>query len=325
MKADIPWNIIIKILSNSASADEMQEFNRWKDTSERNNKIYNNLKKLWDESETIPISFSPDARDALKKVKSQLKHKKQLFLSAINFRRVAALIAFIAGISVFFYYLFSDSKPALLELTTTNNKTDIVLSDGSHIWLNENSKICYPSKFKNIREIKLMGEAYFEVAKQPDHPFVISANHSVIKVLGTHFSVRSFSHEQSVNVMVTEGKVSLSPVNINDKILLTSGDQGILLLVSKKLVKEKISDANFLSWKTNEFTFENQPLEEIIRIIAENYHVRYKFLEDNVKRYKLNVTLKKKSITEICHILSQALDISIESDKSGMLIISKKK
>jgi len=320
MKEKIPWKVISKVLSGTAGSADEKAFDEWIASSNEHFDLYNKIKEIWQESGHIPMDFNPNAPKALKKVKTYLNHGNQLNLIPSYLMRIAATVILFLGISGVLFFISGKLGVKNLQYSTLDNKINLILPDGSHIWLNENSKLISPVKFNKIRKVSLKGEAYFEVAKDPKKPFIIEANGSETKVLGTHFTIRSYQNKKEVSVIVSEGRVAFSGNKSKDKIILGPGDMGIFSISNNELKKLKNDDVNFLAWKTNEYIFENKPLENIIRTIADQYHISYEFRDTCLMKYRVNVTFKQKSPEEIMKILSLTLDIKIELQNKNLKI-----
>lgn len=207
----------------------------------------------------ISTKHNFDAQTAWTKLHNRLnedgllesKKKKTISLNYIS--RIAASIILILGLSVSAYYIFRTDQ--YTEIASSGDIKNVYLPDGTKVTLNTNSVIRFPKEFdKKTREIEFEGEAFFEVKKMPEKPFVIKANDANVKVLGTSFNLNS--REKNTELTVKTGKVQLSKQNnLSENIILLVGDKGSL--IDNRLIKEKNSDVNYLSWKTKKFNYQN--------------------------------------------------------------------
>jgi len=158
-------------------------------------------------------------------------------------------------------------------ITPRGGKYKIILPDGTRVWLNASSSITYPTSFADTdkRNVKLTGEAYFEVNKIIDaskglQPFIVNTNRQKIEVLGTHFNVNSYADEQTEKTTLLEGSVRL-----NDHVLLRPGQQGESTIDQLKI---KTVDADdFVDWKNDEFNLKGGDFRSTMRKIARWYDV----------------------------------------------------
>ncbi|MBE9601578.1 FecR family protein [Pedobacter sp. MC2016-24] len=157
-------------------------------------------------------------------------------------------------------------------LATAKGETyQVRLPDGSLVWLNAESSLTYPVKLieNGKRMVKLVGEGYFEVAKDKSHPFIVESTGQRVEVLGTHFNLNAYSDEKNVKTTLIEGSVKISSNDM--EAILRPGNQA---LNNGQLIKVKEVDTEMaVAWKNNNFTFERLPIDEIMRMVARWYNV----------------------------------------------------
>ena len=195
----------------------------------------------------------------------------------------------------------------------------VTLSDGTLVSLNSESSITLPNTFKSdVREVYLQGEAFFEVSRMEDKPFLIYVNGTVVEVLGTSFAVRAFPDDEMVRTTVVEGLVSFRSESdgIEEGILLAAGDLGEFNLKQKRLSKEKIQNlAPYLSWKEGYLTFENATMDEVKRQLERKYDIQVLFAEKDIKLLELTAELKSRSLRNVLETISLSLDLSFDLDQ----------
>ena len=130
----------------------------------------------------------------------------------------------------------------------------IVLPDGTKVWVNANSSLSYPSKFIGPeRLVELHGEAYFEVSKNPDQPFIVKTTDQQVRVLGTHFNINAYDNALTTQTTLIEGKVEVQ--HQRQKILLTPNQQANYK--GTALSKKNVDAAEYITWRDGYFTFHN--------------------------------------------------------------------
>lgn len=185
----------------------------------------------------------------------------------------------------------------------------LTLSDGTKIWLNSNSKLRYPSKFgSGERKVQLEGEAFFEVTKDPKHPFVVDVTDAEVKVLGTSFNVNAYNDQDEIHTTLVEGKVEVSDDYWGNKQQLLPNDQLIFSKVNGRTKKQKVNTHLYTAWKEGRFVFEDRSLEDIMIRLSRWYDVDVFFLTNSVKNLKytgdvarydnINAILEMIEITE---------------------------
>jgi len=154
----------------------------------------------------------------------------------------------------------------------------ITLSDGSNVWLNAASSITYPTAFSGTeRKVNMIGEAYFEVAKNDTKPFIVTNNQMSIKVLGTHFNVNTYEDEQTGKVTLLEGLVVVEQGNKTKG--LTPGQQALVMGEKIKVI-EGIDSEEVMAWKNGLFYFNGADINAIMRQIEKYYDVEVEYHDD---------------------------------------------
>lgn len=170
----------------------------------------------------------------------------------------------------------SSSTGAGYHIITTpkGGQYQVSLSDGTKVWLNAGSTIKFPASFANAknRSISLTGEAYFEVAKDEAHPFLVATKGQQIAVLGTHFNVSAYPDDSSVKTMLLEGSVRIDPSNEALNSTLLKPNQQAILTGGRIAVKD-VDAEEAIDWKNGEFIFRKEPLEQVMRKVARWYDV----------------------------------------------------
>ncbi|TKC59151.1 DUF4974 domain-containing protein [Pedobacter hiemivivus] len=187
---------------------------------------------------------------------------------------------------------------------------EAVLPDGTHVWLNAASTLTFPSKFSGRnRKVVLRGEAYFEVAKDKQHPFIVKADQQDVEVLGTHFNVNSYRDEPTVNTTLFEGSV-----RINGNTLLKPGQQANLYPTGQLVVSKGSNDV--IAWKDGKFKFDETPLEVVLRQFSRWYDVDIEYPNGIPKERFTGYIDKNLHASDALDILKYTkIDFKIEGKK----------
>ena len=207
-----------------------------------------------------------------------------------------------------------NSKNAYHYLTVPRGgKFNIVLSDGTKVWLNSESSLKYPVNFKSgdSRRVELLyGEAYFDVTpaeKNKGADFRVYNNQQEVLVLGTEFNIKAYKGDNNVYTTLVEGKVTL---NCKNKMqILVPGQQAIYDFSKNSIVTKSIDIYNETSWKEGVFSFDNKSLREIMKVLSRWYDVDFKFLNEDIQNEEfIGILSKNQGIEEI---LSQIKHLGI--------------
>lgn len=151
----------------------------------------------------------------------------------------------------------------------------VTLPDGSKVWLNAASTLKFPSTFKGSarRSIVLDGEAYFEITKDQQHPFIVSSKGQEIEVLGTHFNVNAYADEPSIETALLEGSVKITTGT--SVVVIKPGQQ--TSVKDNKVNVEEVNVNAVADWKNGKFRFKNEPLTSILRKVSRWYDVEIEY------------------------------------------------
>jgi transmembrane sensor len=191
------------------------------------------IDSIWDLSGQYKSGYHPDVEGGLSRLKARMKQSGKtsrvvpLKSNRRIFLRFAAAVALILAIGFTWKTLLYESR--INEITENDQQKELFLADGTLVVLNQNSKLEYPESFSGQqRVVKLSGEAYFNVAHNPEQPFLILTEESSVKVLGTSFNLRAYPSETFTEVEVESGKVAFSVNNSNSSLTLTANEKGSL-------------------------------------------------------------------------------------------------
>jgi len=164
--------------------------------------------------------------------------------------------------------------------TNASNHYQLILPDGSHIWLNAASSVKFPVSFSSReRSVEITGEAYFEIAKDARRPFLVHYKDMTVQVLGTSFNVNAYTDEQTVATTLLDGSVKV--LRGNDHTLLAPGQQVQLSSAGMKVLSD-INTDEIVAWKDNEFYFRKADIRGIMRQLARWYNIKVDYEGQNI-------------------------------------------
>jgi hypothetical protein len=189
--------------------------------------------------------------------------------------------------------------------TPLGSEFELLLPDGTKVWLNAGSSITYPTRFSGTyRAIKLLGEAYFDVAKNKDQPFVVDANGTQIKVLGTQFNVHAYQNEETVKTTLVAGAILVKSKKLNP------GQQAITFPASEKVTISTVDLQEATAWRQGYFYFADEKLPTVMNTLARWYDIEVSYSGDlhnktfggTISRYEdVNKLLKAIELTGSVH------------------------
>lgn len=321
---NIPHELIARYFAGECTDNEKEHIREW---SEKHPELMEEYQGMWQQ---IPSAeFNPDVENALRKVNSRIDAKqnktrsKRLYLFAAC--AAAALVIFVSIIAIRLVVPSGlPSTDTLLTLTTGTAETyEYTLPDGSTISLNQSSILRYPEAFTgDTREVYLEGEAFFDITPDANKPFIIHANNTITRVVGTSFGIRAVTGEEEVVVTVATGIVNLSNEGKKEHIELKQGEQGICLPKKQRVEKNTNPDPNLLAWKTKLLVFKQSPLTEVAKAIQNTYHTPIR-IDESVAGLQLTSTFDQQSLEDIIQIIEMTLQIQSWQTEDGIFLTAE--
>lgn len=196
----------------------------------------------------------------------------------------------------------------------------LVLADGSQVWLNAESTITYPVAFQGeTREVRLQGEAYFEIAKNKNQPFIVHTTQFDVQVTGTQFNVRAYPGEME-SATLAEGGIQLEKGG--KTYTLKPGQQAYL--EEEEVQVRKVNLESAIAWRYNAFSFEETPLEEIMNELARWYNIHVFYLNPKVKELHFTAWFRRNcTLQEVIDILEKTDKINIELKGKTITVTQK--
>ena len=251
---------------------------------------------------------SIDVEGDWNKVKNRIQFEKKRRISTLL--KVAAITVILLSIGLIMkQYLFGPQE-MIMAMTVEGHK-EVLLPDGSLVYLNQHSRLTYPEKFrKNSRRVSLSGEGFFQVAHNPARPFNVNvAGLANVEVLGTSFNIQTIKEEEAVKIQVVDGKVAFFAKGKDDSgKILEKDDQAELQ--DGIIVMNTEAELNFLSWKTGIIYFEQEKIEDVTDLLERHYKLNIE-LDGSVSR-ELTFTsvIDNQEIEAVLEEISLVLGIS---------------
>jgi ferric-dicitrate binding protein FerR (iron transport regulator) len=198
-------------------------------------------------------------------------------------------------------------------------KTKVVLSDGSTIWLNGDSKLVYPEKFKKAkREISFEGEGVFEVAKDRRKPFIVNLGDSKVEVLGTIFNIDTKT-DDIIEATLIEGSIAFYTGDKDvPSVVMKPDEQIVYEKKTNKLLLKEVKGENYMSWINNNFRFEDEPIYSIAEQLERGFGVKINIKNDRLGQMKITGTFNhEETLDEILSIIQITTSLRWKKDIDG--------
>jgi len=314
-------NLIDKILAGEATNLERAEFEKWLSESEQNRVQYEKARVIWKKVENAYDIARFDEIAAKTKIRLKIEQRKRSRRKRVSlyWSAVAASLLLILGVELFINR--DGHREEIVTYTTQNFIREIVLTDSSHIWLNENTILQAPSLFsKKQRKVTLKGEAYFEIKRDEKHPFLILTGNTVTEVLGTTFNISMDTLCGDVSVVVNSGKVAFYQSDQSSaKAVLNPNEMGRYQKQAGQIEVSSNLNSNYLSWKTGLLTFSDTPLDEVCNVLS-RYYKRNVKVDGVISNRSITGSFRNEKLEDILKTIDLTLDVQTITVEDEILI-----
>lgn len=296
--------LLTKQVSGQITAEESEQLNVWLAQSPDHEQVVRQFRQVWEKTGGYGKTFEPDLDLAFGQLQQRIRVEERLPVKIVPIGRqlwriAAAMALVLASVWAFDHY----TTPETRSVSASNEDKRLVnLPDGSRVWLRQHAEIRYPVQFRGSeRHVYLRGEAYFEIAHDPAHPFFVDMpGGDLVKVLGTRFGVRQ--NKTQTDVFVRSGKVLFSPGEQPRGVELTARQKASYNREKTHFAVDKNATLNELAWQSGGLEFEHTPMQEVISDLEQHFHAK--------------ITLKNTSMRACLHtapLTSQSLEKVLES------------
>lgn len=299
-------------------------------------------------------NISPEKRAIIKrrmqqKLLRRLSNKTiKLYPTSRNFRKIAAIVAILLAslaVTLYYYRPFSASEKNQVLTLKSGEQREVILPDGTKVRLNASSKLIYPSSFDdaNRREITLVGEAFFDVVKKSDKPFLIHTPRMEIQVLGTAFNVRDYEEDEIAETSLIEGKVAVRKTGQGaDRFLLKPKEKFVvtekLPVVNNQMAyKHPVKQLNATvepvtiskgdgtaletEWLLKRMTIEEESLSQIAQRLERMYGIKIVISNPEVAKQLYSATFEKEHLDNVIRALQVVKPFQYKKDDQGNIAI----
>lgn len=323
--------LIIRHLTGEASAEEEKQLQLWRAQLPENGKYYDDLKKVFELSTNhltqTKHEMDVNVNQEWEKFVSTIEKKEapvRILVSENQTRpwlRIAAtLLLIVASGFVINYFVFRNTD---VKFQTSDITQSVILPDGSTIILNKHSELSYASSFgETNRVVTLKGEAFFEIERDTQKPFVINIGNAEVEVLGTSFNVQGYNDRKEIEVTVQTGLVKFSVPEVNKEVKLEAGQKGIYSKASKGLKSDANPDINFLAWNTRKLVFTENDLQTVIETLNRTYQVNITLPTNIPASCVVTVTFDHQSLESVLNVLKTTLNLEYRMNGNQVEILS---
>ena len=355
MDESVSDKLLLRFLKKETSEEENKKILMWISCSEENREEFRQVHRAFHLSGIGQFEAGVDIEEAWEKLfirvlaitkqdlsvdslverksgvgqRQQGEQSKQRVLSSANnvIWKVAASVAIILSIgfgSLWGLQHFSNqSGTANIRIESpAGEKSKVVLADGSMVWLNSQTTLYYNAS--EPRKVILEGEAYFEIAKDREHPFqVTTASGLKVMVLGTKFNLRSFANENQVETTLEEGEVMITGVDAERPVRLEPGQQASFDIRNKQFHIKNVSPDIYSVWKNNELRFTDTSFRDLVLRIERWYGIKVDLDPSISATNRFTMTIKTESLRELLTMMQLTSKFAYEINGEEVTISNK--
>lgn len=357
MRNATDWNLLARYLAGECTAEEERAVRAWLRADPVRRERLQTIRRIWADSQQPPRPPHDEAEKAeadwarvkaairnAERVRSETRAqrparapyaaRKRARPSLMMRRGTAAAVALAlllaGGLWVAKYGGFSSGGSASETLawreivTERGERAKLQLADGTQVTLNVDSRLRLPQAFApDVRQVQLQGEAFFDVAPDPDRPFVVQAEGATVEVRGTAFGVRSYPEDRRVEVAVAEGAVALrADAPDAPPAELKAGQWGALNAADAAVVTRTVTVGAYLGWTEGRLVFDNAALPDVAARLARWYDLHFELQDASLRSLHLTATLNSTSVRDVMDVIAATLGIAYRIEGSRVILMA---
>ncbi len=357
--------LICSFFDGTIEREDLLSLQNWIKESQENQDYFNQLKDAWVVSgknsyvkENINISWMviKNRKDSI------VENKPSKAPYRLTWRIAASWLLFLtAGSALTYVFSSKPLKQAVRSIeiySPLGARTFIKLPDGSNVWLNADTKLIYNEEYgRENRSLNLSGEAYFDVAQDKQHPFIVETAEIIVKAVGTKFNVKAYPDEKAVAATLEEGKIDVTvlkkgrhwkPLILeeNQKIIVLKDDKMIDSLKinsDEELLKENVRQLSapimaenigvinnikielYTSWKDSRWIIESEQMGTLIPMLERRFNKKIIFKDEDLKKYRFSGTIENETVEQFMELLTLTAPLNYEVNKDLIILSLDKK
>ena len=322
--------LLAKYFSGNAAPKDAEVVDNWVKENDGNSVEFEKLKQLWKETGTLPnapIISAVETHAAWESVRENITGKSDNVIPISKKNKtpwlsIAASLILLVAVGTVLSVMFSPSAEMaeMKVVKTLDQTTAVTLSDGSVVTLNKNSSFEYPEEFgAEERKVVLKGEAFFSVAHNAEKPFIVAAEKTEIKVLGTEFNL--YSKADSVSVYLESGKIQFSEGA--QKLILAPGESAAYSPKAEEIESTSGETLNPTFWKSKKLNYNSVSLAQVVQELSMVYGKNIVLASPEIGKCEFTSTFKNESLETILEVLSMTFQLSVEETDNIIILNGK--
>lgn len=306
--------LLVSFLLGEATPEQQAAALDWIESSEDNARYFQEFSLLWEQSRELAAQSTVDVDAAWARMKEKILQQNPVEIPQAKivrlggWRRVAAILALVLTAALGWILWRQLSATQWQELAAATPGQETFLPDSSKITLNKGAAISYPRAYTGrTRRVKLKGEAFFEVKRNPQQPFEVEVNALTVTVLGTSFNIRET--DSSTQVIVETGHVRVS--DGSQSVDLVAGEEINVPRKKSSWTKAPQTDKLYQYYRTRSFTCDQTPLWKLVEVLNEAYDAQIVISNPAIRNLPITTVFENQPLDQVLSIIQQTLNITI--------------
>jgi ferric-dicitrate binding protein FerR (iron transport regulator) len=310
-------------LSGELSDKDRAMIDEWRMESSENESLFQDSLKAWEAMPLLHEMEQFNSFEALKRINTRISNQDTTKWW-IHVQKIAAIL--LVPLLIYSGYIslrnssLRKQQEANVVMQTISSRQGMVtqfdLADGTKVWLNSGSAITFPTTFVgDLREVKLMGEAFFKVTKNEKQPFLVHTKNLNIEVLGTSFNVVKYDDELQAEVVLVEGKVKLSTETdqINkESNTMHPGQRAVFMETTREVELQEVAVDKYIAWRDGNLIFRDDKMEDVVRRLSRWFNVEIVINDPEIKSYTYKATFRNENLTQVLNLLKISAPIEYQ-------------
>lgn len=319
--------LLKKYFQNCCSKDELLRVLSWFENIAHTSEGKSLLYEIWEEMKTDSGDAGVDYDLMLSRIHHKIKtgspetERESVISIRTRFIRIlrnaaAILLLPVAAAGFYMSHKYNSAIEQQMSPVTAFNEvfssvdaiTKVALPDGSNVWLNHSSSLRYPATFRNdLRTVELKGEGFFEVAHNPDSPFIVSAGGLDIIAVGTTFNVLAYPDESKIETSLINGKVILQRKSVSGEPVemeMKPSEMVVYCRDEEEFITRDISDDRYFSWKDGKIVFNEEPMDEVVKKLSRWFNVEITIQDQELNELTFTGTFINETLYEVMELIT---------------------
>ncbi|MCG8306498.1 MAG: FecR domain-containing protein [Cytophagales bacterium] len=334
--------IMDRFFKGQCTEEEMKEVMKWMHSDASTSYLSKRMEEFWDREDPSDVTESLSADRIAQRAINTIFEPEQDLTDVVTGRtsgfiwKVAAAIVFFLAVGFLFRQLITsdpeqpsvtEDVPLIIKQNPKGQKSKVFLPDGSTVWLNSESRLSYAKGFRDhLRQVHLDGEAFFEVVRNAEQPFIVQTGKARIQVLGTKFNVNAYRQASGTAVSLVEGKVRvvMERANNGDNAMeLSPGEAVLIRSGASDMSRFQFNPQEHIGWKDGVLYFNKDDLNTVISKLERWYGVDIKLRNDDRKVWSFTGEYKNEYLENVLMNMSFTRDFDFEINNNEVIISFK--